>query len=126
MALSEKTEWSGITTIMDGVSVTTGSDSDVVDLATLGYANAHLTVYGDFPGSPTDDLDVLVYASLDGVSFDKTPLFSIRLDKAPDPNQLSFTIKGVAQLKVHAKRTGATDTIATTIKCRCWNERRWV
>ena len=108
------------TTIMNAVAVTTGSWSDDVDLETNGYEGAHVIVDADFPASPTDNLIVEVRASLDGTNFDDTPLFSFKVDKGTDPNQVSIVIKDVAHFKLYCKRDGSTDTITVTAKYQPW------
>jgi hypothetical protein len=108
------------TTIMNAVAVTTGSWSDDVDLETNGYEGAHVVVDADFPASPTDNLIVEVRASLDGTNYDDTALFSFKVDKGTDPNQVSFVIKDVAHFKLYCKRDGSTDTITVTAKYQPW------
>ena len=108
------------TTVMNAVAVTTGSWSDDVDLETNGYEGAHVIVDADFPASPTDNLIVEVRASLDGANYDDTSLFSFKLDKGTDPNQVSFLIKDVAHFKLYCKRDGSTDTITVTAKYQPW------
>lgn len=114
--------WGSETTIMNAVAVATGSYSSVVDLETNGYEGAHVTIYADFPSSPTDNLEVYVQASLDGTNFDNTALFSFVIDKGTDPNQVSFIVKDVAQFRLYCKRSGTTDTITVTTKYQPW---RW-
>jgi hypothetical protein len=108
------------TTVMNAVAVTTGSWSDDVDLETNGYEGAHVVVDADFPASPTDNLIVEVRASLDGSNYDDTALFSFKVDKGTDPNQVSFVIKDVAHFKLYCKRDGSTDTITVTAKYQPW------
>jgi len=108
------------TTIMNAVTVTTGSWSDDVDLETNGYEGAHVIVDADFPASPTDNLIVEVRASLDGTNYDDTALFSFTIDKSTDPNQVSFIVKDVAHFKLYCKRSGSTDTITMTAKYQPW------
>jgi hypothetical protein len=108
------------TTVMNAVAVTTGSWSDDVDLETNGYEGAHVVVDADFPASPTDNLIVEVRASLDGTNYDDTALFSFKVDKGTDPNQVSFVIKDVAHFKLYCKRDGSTDTITVTAKYQPW------
>ena len=108
------------TIVMNAVAVTTGSWSDDVDLETNGYEGAHVVVDADFPASPTDNLIVEVRASLDGTNYDDTALFSFKVDKGTDPNQVSFVIKDVAHFKLYCKRDGSTDTITVTAKYQPW------
>ena len=112
--------WTSETTIMNAVSVTTGSWSDDVDLETSGYEGAHVTVDADFQASPTDNLIVEIRASLDGTNYDDTPLISLTIDKTTDPNQVSFIIADVANFKLFCKRSGTTDTITVTAKYQAW------
>jgi hypothetical protein len=112
--------WGSETTIMDAMSVTTGSWSSDVDLETNGYEGAHVTVDADFPASPTDNLIVEVRASLDGTNYDDTPLFSFTVDKGTDPNQVSFIVRDVAHFKLYCKRDGSTDTITVSAKYQPW------
>jgi len=113
-------KWAASTTLLNAASITTGTASVAVDLATLGYEGAHVTVLADFPATPTDHLDVEVQASIDGTNWDVTPLAAIRLDKASDPNQASFIIRDVAHFRLYCKRSGSTDTITVTVKARPW------
>lgn len=112
--------WSSETTIMNAVSVTTGSYSSAVDLETNGYDGAHVTVDADFPASPTDDLEVYVQASLDGSTWDDTAITSFVIDNGTDPNQVSFIVKDVAHFRLYCKRSGSTDTITVTAKYQAW------
>ena len=112
--------WDSETTIMNAVAITTGSWSDNVDLETNGYEGAHIIVDADFPASPTDNLIVEVRGSLDGTNYDDTPLFSFKIDKGTDPNQVSFALKDLAHFKLFCKRDGSTDTITVTAKYQAW------
>jgi len=112
--------WGSETTIMDAVSVTTGSWSSDVDLETNGYEGAHVTVDANFAASPTDNLVVEVRASIDATNYDDTALFSFRVDKDTDPNQVTFIVKDVAHFKLYCKRDGSTDTITVTAKYQPW------
>jgi hypothetical protein len=103
-------------TIMNAVSVTTGSASSDVDLETSGYEGAHVTVDADFPGSPTDDLIVEVQGSLDGTNYDDTPMQKFTIDNGTDPNQASFVVRDVLHFRLYCYRSGSTDTITVTAK----------
>ncbi|HEX42861.1 MAG TPA: hypothetical protein ENN81_12495 [Phycisphaerales bacterium] len=112
--------WADEVVMMDGVGVTSGSYSSPVDLQADGYEGAHVTVQADFPASPTDDLEVYVQASLDGVGWDDTPLLCLTIARGTDPNQVSFVVRDVARFRLYCKRSGGTDTIVVTAKCRPW------
>ena len=112
--------WGTETTIMNAVSVTTGSYSDAVDLETNGYDGAHVVVDVDFPASPTSNLQVDAQASLDGTNYDDTALFSFIIDKGTDPNQVSFIVRDVAHFRLYCKRSGGSDTITVTTKYQPW------
>jgi len=116
-----KKNWQTEQTIMNAVSVTTGSWSDDVDLETDGMEGAHVVVDVDFPTSPTDDLIVQIHGSLDGNNYDDTALTSLTISKGTDPNQVSFVVKDLAHFKLFCKRSGTTDTIAVTAKCQRWS-----
>jgi len=116
-----KKNWQTEQTLMDAVSVTTGSWSSDVDLETEGMEGAYITVDVDFPASPIDNLVVEVRASLDGTNYDDTPLYKFEIDKGTDPNQVSFIVKDVAHFKLYCYRSGSTDTITVTVKCQRWN-----
>jgi len=113
-------KWAEAIVLLNAAAITTGTPSVAVDLATLGYDGAHVTVLADFPATPTDHLDVEVQSSIDGTAWDVTPIAAIRLDKASDPNQASFIIRDVAHFRLYCKRSGSTDTITVTVKARPW------
>lgn len=71
---------------------------------------AHCQVTVDFPTTPADDATVSVYGTLDGSTWDLTPLQRYRVDKGTDPNRLSFVVAGL-----YAFRVGVTGTAGTTL-----------
>ena len=113
--------WGAETTIINAAAVTDGTYSDNVDLETNGYEGAQVIVDADFPASPTDNLIVEVYGSLDGTNYDDTPIFSQSINNIPDPNQISLIIKDLAHFRLLVKRSGTTDTITVTAKFQAWN-----
>ena len=108
--------WGSKTQIMTSQSVAgTELFSDAVDLNPGEVA--HVEVEADFPGSPTDNLVVAVYGTLDASSenWDDTALFSFEIDNGTDPNKASFIVSGVYRFRVGCVRSGSTDTITTNI-----------
>ena len=66
-------------------------------------------------GSPTDNLVVSVYGTLDAAAenWDDTPLFQLEVDNAIDPNKVSFPISGIYKFRIGVKRSGVADTITS-------------
>lgn len=73
---------------------------------------AHVQVDVDFVGSPTDNMIISVYTTLDDSSenWDDTPFMIFELDNDTDPNAVSFLVHGVYKFRVGVKASGATDT----------------
>ena len=69
----------------------------------------HVTIDVDMAATPTDDLIVRVYTSLDGTNYDDTPYIEFTISKDTDPNQRSFVISGIYQFQVAVLSTGSTD-----------------
>ena len=108
--------------LLPPTGVTTGTNSLDIDLETNGYEGTHVTVDANFPASPTDNLIVEVYSSIDSTNYDDTPIFSMHINNGTDPNQISFILKDVMHAIIHVKRDGTTDTITVTITHQPW---RW-
>lgn len=80
---------------------------------TLGpQETAHVEVEANPPTTPTDDLIVAVYGTLDDSTenWDDTPLMEFVIDKDTDPNKVSFSISGIYKFRVGVRRSGTTDT----------------
>ncbi len=103
------------------LSGTTEAFSSGVDLETNGYEGAHVIVEVDFDESPTDDVEVALYASLDGTNWDDTALTKLRVSRATDPNQISLVVRDVAHFRLGAKQTGSTDSHNVRAYCEAWN-----
>ncbi len=99
----------------------TESFSSNVDLSANGYEGAHLIVETDYDTSPTDNVTISIYGSLDGVNYDDTPLWSVQGDKAVDPQQLSFIVRDLAHFRVGVKQTGSTDSHNVRAYIKSWN-----
>ncbi len=74
----------------------------------------HVQIDADPPASPTDDLTVNVYGTLDAASpvYDATPIFSFDIDKdahASD-NAASFILSGLYGFKIGVQAAGASTT----------------
>jgi hypothetical protein len=75
--------------------------------------SAHVAVDYNPVASPTDYLNVKVYASLDGTNYDNQPYMSFQVEKTPDPCQASFIVSGVYSFQIGVSRSGTTDTITS-------------
>ena len=73
---------------------------------------AHVEIELNPVTSPTDNLVVSVYGTLDTStqSWDEVALFSFEIDKGTDPNKASFKINDVFSFRVGVKAAGGTDT----------------
>jgi len=103
------------------LSGTTESYSSDVDLETNGYEGAHVTVEIDYDASPTDEVKIKLYGSLDGSNYDDTPICQMQGDKSIDPQQLSFVVKDVAHFRIGVQQTGSTNSHNVRAYVQCWN-----
>ena len=103
------------------LSGTTESYSSDVDLETNGYEGAHVTVEIDYDASPTDEVKIKLYGSLDGSNYDDTPIWQMQGDKNIDPQQLSFVVKDVAHFRIGVQQTGSTNSHNVRAYVQCWN-----
>jgi len=126
MAVHKK-NWTSATQIIgtgDGyvtLSSTTESFSSNVDMVTNGYEGAHVIVEMDYDATPTDEVEISIYGSLDGTNYDDTPLWSMQGDKSVDPQQLSCIVRDVAHFRIGVKQTGSTDSHNVRAYVRTWN-----
>lgn len=82
---------------------------------------AHVEVQADPPATPTDDLLVKVYATLDDATenWDDTPIMEFTIDKDTDPNKVSFRVPpGVYKFRVGVQRDGSTDSYTVDMSHR--------
>ncbi len=103
------------------LSGTTETFSSDVDLESNGYEGAHLVVEINYDASPTDEVEISLYGSLDGSNYDDTPLWTIQGDSGTNPQQLSFIVKDLAHLRIGVKQTGSTDSHDVRAYVQCWN-----
>ena len=104
------------------LSGTTEAYSDNVDLETDGYEGAHVIVEVDADATPTDDVKVKIYGSLDGSNYDDTPMAQVTIDTAIDPNQISLIVRDVAHFRLGFQQTGSTDSHDVRAYVQRW---RW-
>lgn len=66
----------------------------------------------NFVGTPTDDMIISLYGTLDATSedWDDTPFRQLAVSNAIDPNKVSFPVGGVYKFRVGVKASGSTDT----------------
>jgi len=103
------------------LSGTTESYSSDVDLETNGYEGAHVIVEINYDTSPTDEVKIKLYGSLDGTNYDDTPIWEMQGDKGVDPQQLSFVIKDLAHFRISVQQTGSTDSHDARAYVQSWN-----
>ncbi len=103
------------------LSGTTEEYSADVDLETNGYEGAHVTVEIDYDATPTDEIKIKLYGSLDGSNYDDTPIWEMQADKGVDPQQLSFIIKDLAHFRLGFQQTGSTDSHNVRAYVQPWN-----
>lgn len=103
------------------LSGTTESYSSDVDLETNGYEGAHVVVEINYDGTPTDEVKIKLYGSLDGSNYDDTPIWEMQGDKSVHPQQLSFVVKDLAHLRIGVQQTGSTDSDDVRAYVQCWN-----
>lgn len=95
-------------------SITTEEFFDAVITLAPGE-QADVEVEFNPPTTPTDDLVVSVYGTLDESSenWDDTPILSFTISNAIDPNKASFVLAGFYKMRIGVKRSGTTDTITS-------------
>ena len=103
------------------LSGTTEEYSADVDLETNGYEGAHVIVEIDYDESPTDEVKIKLYGSLDGINYDDTPIWEMQGDHDVDPQQLSLIIKDLAHFRFGFQQTGATNSHDVRAYVQCWN-----
>lgn len=103
------------------LSGTTEATSDDVDLETNGYEGAHVIVEIDYDSTPTDQVKINLYGSLDGTNYDDTPIWEMQGDKTVDPQQLSFVIKDLAHFRLGFQQTGSSDSHNVRAYVQAWN-----
>ena len=103
------------------LSGTTESYSSNVDMETNGYEGAHVILEIDYDASPTDEVKIKLYGSLDGSNYDDTPIWEMQGDKSVDPQQLSFVVRDLAHFRIGVQQTGSTNSHNVRAYVQCWN-----
>ncbi len=103
------------------LSGTTESYSSDVDLETNGYEGAHVIVEINYDATPTDEVKIKLYGSLDGTNYDDTPIWEMQGDNGINLQQLSFIIKDLAHFRIGVQQTGSTDSHDVRAYVQCWN-----
>jgi hypothetical protein len=103
------------------LSGTTESYSSDVDMETNGYEGAHVTVEIDYDATPTNEVKIKLYGSLDGSNYDDTQIWEMQGDKSVDPQQLSFVVRDLAHFRIGIQQTGSTDSHNVRTYVQCWN-----
>lgn len=103
--------WGSKTTATQLTSITTEQFFSATPTLNPGET-LHCEVEANPPTTPTDDLIVAVYGTLDASSenWDDTPIMEFIIDKDTDPNKVSFLISGIYKFRVGVRRSGSTDT----------------
>lgn len=104
------------------LSGTTEEFSADVDLETNGYEGAHVIVEINYDASPTDEVDIAIYGSLDGSNYDDTAIFKMQGDHDTDPQQISIIVKDVLHFRVSFQQTGSTNSHDVRAYQQSW---RW-
>jgi hypothetical protein len=103
------------------LSGTTELYSSDVDLETNGYEGAHVIVEINYDTTPTDEVKIKLYGSLDGSNYDDTPIWEMQADNGTNLQQLSFIIKDLAHFRIGVQQTGSTDSHDVRAYIQCWN-----
>ncbi len=111
----------GVSDAYTTLSGTTEECSSDVDLETNGYEGAHVIVEIDYDATPTNNVKIKLYGSLDGSNYDDTPIWEMQGDKSTDPQQLSFIVKDLAHFRLGFQQTGSTDSHDVRAYVQCWN-----
>lgn len=104
--------WGSKTQVASSLSVA-GTEQYTDDITLNPGEQVHIQVKADFPGSPTDNLVVSGYGTLDDSSevWDDTAFLKFEIDNGTDPNHVALVISGFYKFKLGFIRSGSTDTI---------------
>ena len=111
----------GVADAYTTLSGTTEEYSSSIDMT--GHDRAHVIVEVNFDATPTDNVQVNVYGSLDGTNFDDVPLSSVIIDNGTDPSQITLVIEGLVHARIGCVQTGSTDShdVRAYVRKRSWS-----
>ena len=91
------------------LSGTTEQQTDAVDVETWGGVVFRVEV--NFDSTPTDNINVMVYRSSDGTTYDTTGQSMGQIGNNIDPGAKHYAIEGEAQyIKIGVAQNGSTDS----------------
>jgi hypothetical protein len=118
--------WAAEATIVNADAFTNTEEySSDVDLETDGYEGAHVTISVAFHASGAQAVNIYVYGSLDGTTYDNPAMFSQQIALAAGATrQISLVVKDVAHFRIGYQTAAAeaTNQPTMTIKQQRW---RW-
>ena len=97
------------TTAAETLSGTTESLTGSIDAG--AYWSVQITVDINYDATPTDDITINLYGSVDGTNWDDTPMDFVAGDKSTDPEQLTIMVWNPPKyLRVGFVQSGSTDS----------------
>jgi len=113
--------WEAAATIISNdvsVSGTTYSQSSTTVYLNPGES-CQIEIESDPPSSPTDDLVVGVFPTIDGgTTFSNTAAIEFTIDNGTDPLYKNFVVTGWHGFKLMYKLTGSTDSFTVRARSR--------
>ena len=108
------------TTISNDVSINGTSWQDSSTMVSLNPGEMCVVeIESDPPATPTDDLIVGVFPTLDGgTTYSSDPAMSFTVDNGTDPLYKLFTVIGWPAFKLMYKLDGSTDTFTVRARAR--------
>jgi hypothetical protein len=114
MAWSSKTDATQLTSV-------TNTEQFFSTIITLNPGEvAQCEVISDPPPTPTDDLIVAVYATLDDTTedWDDIPIMEFMIPNDIDPSKRTFLVSGVYKFRVGVRSSGGTDSFIADFSYR--------
>ena len=97
------------TTSAETLSGTTESLTGSIDAS--AFWSVQVTVDINYDTTPTDDIFISIYGSVDGTNWDDTAMDFVAGDKSTDPEQLTFMLSNPPKyVRIGFQQTGSTDS----------------